>query len=83
MLVALLTLLFLGGGSDSVVLAYIGDSQDAVKEAVEDETRRKAAIAALKDMKAHTKRHTKSTNKIIKNLKASLTDRDAHESDIE
>lgn len=83
MLVALLTLVFFGGGSDSVVLAYIGDSRDAVKEAVEDETRRKSAIAALKDMQAHTKRHTKSTNKIVKNLKASLTDGDAQESDIE
>lgn len=83
MLVALLTLLFLGGGSDNVVLAYIGESQEAVEEAVPDEARRRAAIRILKDMKTHTKHHTKSMNKIVKSLEASLADRDARESDID
>ena len=36
MLIALLTLLFLGGGSSSAVFSFIADSQDAMKEVIID-----------------------------------------------
>lgn len=72
MLVALLTLLFLGGGSTNAMLAYIADSKPLVKEAVVDETRRADALATLKDMKLEQKDYEKVVKKTVKELKARL-----------
>ena len=72
MLVALLTLLFLGGGGTNAVLAYIGDSRDAVKEVVMDEERQDAALDTLKAMKSRQKEHAKQVRSTIKALKREL-----------
>ena len=72
MLIALLTLLFLGGGSTNAVLTYIADSKPVIKETVADETRRAEALATLKAMKGVQQNHAKVVNKSIKALKKEL-----------
>ena len=82
MLVALLTLLFLGGSS-SAVLAYVADSQDAVKAAVIEDDRRKAALGTLKEMKAVAKRQSKMARKTTKELKPYVGDQASDDADVE
>jgi hypothetical protein len=61
MLIALFTILFLGG-SDTGMLDFIADSQDAVKVVMEKDDRRKEVLATLKE----TKKRTKAYNKTVK-----------------
>ena len=49
MLIALLTMLFLGGGTSNAVLEYVADVTPEVKEHVADDTRRAAALTTLKE----------------------------------
>jgi len=72
MLVALLTLLFLGGGSTNAILEYVADSRPLIKEAVVDESRQKAALATLKEMKAQQKSYNKLVKGTVKELKSRL-----------
>ena len=72
MLIALLTLLFLGGGGSSAVLAEIAESRSEIKEVVVDDERRDAALDTLKDMKARQKAHSKDVRSTIKALKKEL-----------
>ena len=83
MLVALLTLLFLGGGSATAVLTYVADSQDAVKAAVLDDDRRKAALGTLKEMKAVAKNQSKMMQKTVKELKPYVGDQASDDADVE
>lgn len=73
MLIALLTVLFLGGGSTNAVLAYIAESKPVIKETVVEETRRDAALATLKAMKAVQNEHAKVVNKTVKAFKTQLS----------
>ena len=68
MIVALLSLLFLGGGSGSEILAVLHDTKAEVKEVVVDDERKKAALATLKSMKARSKKLGKETKKLTKEL---------------
>ena len=65
MLIAIMTILFLGGGSSSF-LDFISETKDEVKTVVEDEDRRKGALATLKLMKKEASARNKSTNKLTK-----------------
>ena len=51
MLIALITILLLGGG-DSAVLDFVSYMRDSVDEVVEDDERRNDATATLKEMKS-------------------------------
>ena len=68
MIVALLSLLFLGGGSGSEILAVLHDTKAEVKEVVVDDERKKAALVTLKSMKARCKEVGKETKKLTKEL---------------
>lgn len=83
MLIALLTLLFLGGGSVTAVLVYVADSEDAVKAAVFDDDRRKAAVGTLKEMKSVAKNQSKIIQETIKELKPYVGDQVSDDADVE
>ena len=67
MLIALITILLLGGG-DSAVLDFVSYMRDSVDEVVADDERRKDATATLKEMKKLTNTHLKANGKAFKAL---------------
>ena len=67
MLIALFTMLILGGG-DSGILNFIADTQDTVKVVMEKDDRQKGALSTLKAMKKRVSAH----NKILKRTSADL-----------
>jgi hypothetical protein len=72
-----MTLLFLGGGTSSAVLAAITNSQDRVKEVVVDEERRDAAVATLTAMKALAKERNKTRKGVFKQLEKAFSEHGA------
>jgi hypothetical protein len=81
MLVALLTILFLGGGT-SAFLDYIADSQDAVKTVIPKNEHRKEALNILKSMKKRSKANSRQVRKTIKELGKLLEGREDNGADI-
>ena len=80
MLIALLTVLFLGGASiDNPVLNYIGETQKSLETVVVDFERRKEASSILKAMKKRTSEHSKTARPIAKRMKKALAVHDASE----
>lgn len=71
MLIALLTILLLGGGS-TAVLAYIADTQDAVKTIMVKDERQKEALGTLKAMKKRTNARNKQVKRATKDLQKAL-----------
>ncbi len=67
MMIALFTILFLGGGSDAL-LGFIAESQDNVKIVMVRDERQKSALATLKLMKKITKVRNKKVKKAAKDL---------------
>lgn len=67
MLIAILTILFLGGGT-TAFLEYIADSKDAVKTVMIKDERQQEALIILKEMKKRTNGHNKQVKKTIKDL---------------
>ena len=67
MLTALLIASLLGGGSTGT-LAYIADTQDAVKLVMPDDNRRKEALNTLKAMKKRTNVRDKQVRRTEKDL---------------
>jgi len=82
MLIALLTILFLGGGTTGV-LSFLGDTEDAVKSVVVDDDRRKQARATISAMEKRTKNHDKAFRSLIKQLKKEMRDHADNESDLD
>ena len=74
MLIALMTILFLGGGSTSAVLGYIEDATDSVKQVVTDDDRRDAAIDTLQEAKKLAKEQDKARKAVFKQLKEDLAE---------
>ena len=81
MLIALLTILILGGGS-SVFLDYIADSKDAIKTVMIKDRGQKDALDILKAMKKRSKSHGKEIRKTIKELGKHLEGRDDNAAEI-
>lgn len=79
MLIALLTILFLGGGTTSV-MSFLDDTGDSIKTVVVDDERRKEAFATVKLMEKRSKGHEKSFRRLIKDLKKKLRDHSHDES---
>jgi len=71
MLIALLTILLLGGGS-TAALAYIADTQDNVKIVMAKDERRKDALSTLKAMKKRTNARNKQVRRSMKDLRKEL-----------
>jgi hypothetical protein len=72
MLIALFTILILGGGATGM-LDYIADTQDEVKVVMEKDDRQKEAISTLKAMKKRTNAHNKMVNGASKDLSKTLS----------
>ncbi len=75
MLIALMTIYILGGGS-SAFLDFVADSREAIKTVMVNDERPKAARGVLKQMKKTTNAHSKQNRKLKKELGKSLEDRE-------
>ena len=71
MLIMLFTILFLGGSSTGL-LDFLGETNDNVKVVVEDDERRKAALATVGDMKKRTKKRNRAISTSRKELSRAL-----------
>ena len=79
MLIALMTILFLGGGGgSSAVMAYFAESQDRVKEVVIDNVRSDEAVDILKSMQGLGKQQNEAWQDVFKELENEFGE---HESD--
>jgi len=82
MLIALFTILILGG-SNTGTLDFIADTQDQVKIVMEKDDRRKEALSTLKAIKKRTEAHNKVVKGTSKDLNKVLADSDVTEADID
>jgi len=82
MLIALFTILLLGGGS-TATLAYIADTQDSVKTVMVKDDRQKAALSTLKAMKKRTNARNKYVKRASKDMKKTLGQEDINTTDID
>jgi uncharacterized protein YccT (UPF0319 family) len=82
MLIALFTILFLGG-SDTGMLDFIADSQDAVKVVMEKDDRRKEVLATLKETKKRTKAYNKTVKGASKDMSKILSSDDPTDADLD
>jgi hypothetical protein len=82
MLIALFTILFLGGSSTGM-LDYIADSQDTVKVVMEKDDRRKDALGTLKAMKKRTNAHNKIVKRTSRDMNKALSNDAVTDADID
>ena len=83
MLIALMTILFLGGGVQDSVLDYIKETKAVVKEVVEDKSRRSEVNETLASMKKRSKERNKSAKQALKQLQAEMSGHDVNEASID
>ena len=72
MLIALFTILILGGGTTGM-LDFIADTQDEIKVVMEKDDRQKEALSTLKEMKKRTDAHNKMVKGASKDLNKTLS----------
>ncbi len=82
MLIALLTILILGGSSTGM-LDYIADTQDNVKIVMQKDDGRKAALGTLKAMKKRTGAHNKMVRRASKSMNKTLSNEEATDTDFD
>ena len=82
MLIALFTILFLGG-TPSGLLVEISDIQDNIKLVMPKNDQRKAALGVLKQMENATKGQNKQVGKSSKQLTKAFSDRDFDSDEID
>ena len=82
MLIALITILFLGGSSTGM-LDYIADTQDTVEVVMEKDDRRKEALGTLKSMKKRTNARNKMVKRASKDMSTTLSSDAATDTDID
>jgi hypothetical protein len=82
MLIALMTILFLGG-STTGLLEFIAQTEDNIKIVMEKDARQKGALTTVKEMKKRTRARNKQVNKSRKELSKLLGDPGATEADID
>lgn len=82
MLIALFTILLLGGSSTSV-LEYISDTRDAVEIVLPKGDAQKAALSTLKAMKKRTNAHNKIAGKTSKQIDKAFNNHDITAEDID
>jgi esterase/lipase superfamily enzyme len=82
MLIALFTILLLGGSATGM-LDFIADSQDTVKVVMEKDDRRKEVLATLKETKKRTEAHNKVVKGASKDMSKTMSGDDVTEADID
>jgi hypothetical protein len=82
-LVALLTILCLGGGSTTGIADFIADMEDSFKTVVVNDERRKEALDTIKAMKKRMKDHGKSVKQISKSLGKELSEHEVRSNEID
>ena len=82
MLIALMTILFFGGSSTGM-LDFIAETGDSIKTEVENDERRKDALATVKELKKRTKTRNKQVKRARKDLATVLRSQMASDSDID
>ena len=82
MLIALFTILLLGGSSTGM-LDFIADTQDEVKVIMEKDDRRKEALGTLKAMKKRANAHNKMVQRTSKDMNKTLSSDDVTGADID
>lgn len=73
MLIAIITILFLGGGTTGT-LDYIADARGDVKSVMEKDDRRDEALDTLKSMKKQVSANNKALKRTTKDLEKALAD---------
>ena len=82
MLIALMTIFILGGGSFGPMV-YFDEARDNAKSAIIDDDQRKLVRDDLKSMKSRAKQYTKSVKGITKDLQKEFGDHAAGEADLD
>ena len=82
MLIALITMMLLGGGSAGL-LGYIAEARGNVRTVMERDDRRKAALDTLKDMKKRTNARDKQVKKSSKELTKALSQSEINDADLD
>ena len=82
MLIALFTILLLGGSATGM-LDFIADTQDTVKVVMEKDDRRKEVLATLKETKKRTDAHNKMLKGASKDMNATLSSDGVTDADID
>lgn len=82
MLIALMTILFLGGGS-SGLFDYIADAKDSVKQTIPKGEEQKIALDTIKAMKKTIKARSKFGGKTTKTLGKLLSNHETTNSEID
>jgi hypothetical protein len=82
MLIALFTILFLGG-TPTGLIDYLSDVQDEVKVVMPKNDQRKAALNVLKNMEKTTKAQNKQVANYSKQLSKALADHDFEHDEID
>jgi len=82
MLIALLTILFLGSSSTGL-LDYVAESRDNVKLVMVKDDRQEAALDTLKAMKKITKVRNKQVKRVSKQLKKAFAAADTSDDQLE
>ena len=82
MLIALITILILGGSSTGM-LDYIADTQDNVKVVMDKDDRRKEALGTLKAMKKRASAHNKMVKGVSKDMKKILPSEELTDTDLD
>jgi len=82
MLIALITILLLGG-SNTGMLDFIAGTQDEVEVVMEKDDRRKEALNTLKAMEKRTNGHNKMVNSASKDINKTLSNYEATDAEID
>ena len=82
MLIALITMLILGG-SAMEMLDFIADTQDTVKVVMESDDRRKEVLATLKETKTRTEAHNKMVKGASKDMNTILSSVEVSDADVD
>ena len=82
MLIALFTILILGGSATGM-LDFIADTQDTVKVVMESDDRRKDVLATLKETKKRTEAHNDVVKSSSKDLNKVLGDNEVTDAEID
>ena len=78
MLMALIAVLFLGGGTTNAVLSYVAATKSNVADVIEEPERRSEIKATLGQMKQRSKAQDKTARQILKRLQGELGEHEAN-----